>query len=456
MLAGRPTQGIAFGELLALYADDSTLTPALRGLTLEDVSFFDGTELADASPAGLLLGATPIVELTIDDEPWCDVLAAASDGDVTCEIMRITADTTMLDLDVDLGALPILAALPELRRLPLAENLDVIATGAPVLDARLDELNLFATAIGEIPVTAAVAASPAVASVRVADIPVDDTNPDDGGYGRRDLVVDCSALACAPRDARRRRCRRCARAGGRLQDVGRAFRDHRSQGSPPIAVAALGSALPPAIDLSDVVVGTLDQADFPWEDVDLTSAGLQDFARTGATLDWHLGVSLIGARSGPGPFDTTITVDLPPGFRSFAPSRVRPAPAARSELVPAAGTLTGPAITAGPDGQRLTWTVEDLAVDTDYTLSFRTTPGLELGDARATARVAITERGGDDRGRRARARRRRCFVRPGRGAGGRERRPVPRVHRRRGRRRPVRLPLDAARPGRCASQPPRR
>ena len=59
----------------------------------------------------------------------------------------------------------------------------------------------------------------------------------------------------------------------------------------------------------------------------------------------------------------------------------------------------------GPDGQRLTWTVEDLAADTDYTLSFRTTPGLELGDAAATARVEIASGAATTAGRRARRRR---------------------------------------------------
>ena len=138
-----------------------------------------------------------------------------------------------------------------------------------------------------------------------------------------------------------------------------------------------------------MIVGSLDQSDFPWEDVDLTTAGLQEFARTGSTLDWNLHLTIAGSRAGAGPFDTTVAVTLPPGFRYFTPSPIRPAPAALNTLTPEAGTITGPLPDDGPNGQVLTWTIADLAVDTDYTLSFRTTPGLVLGQARATARITI-------------------------------------------------------------------
>ena len=128
---------------------------------------------------------------------------------------------------------PILAAHPDLRRIPLAANVAVFVD-APVLDARLNELNLFATAIGQISVAAAFAASPAVGSVRIADIPVDDTNPDDGGYGRRDLVVDCSGAFTCPSGSTLADAAAAGAlvAGGRLQDVGRAFVDHTVAGDP--------------------------------------------------------------------------------------------------------------------------------------------------------------------------------------------------------------------------------
>ena len=108
-----------------------------------------------------------------------------------------------------------------------------------------------------------------------------------------------------------------------------------------------------------MIVGTLDQSDFPWEDVDLTTAGLQDFALTGSTLDWTLRLNIDGNRAGPGPFATTVKVTLPPGFRRYAPTPVRPAPAALNSFSPGAGTITGPVATDGPDGQVLVWTIAD-------------------------------------------------------------------------------------------------
>ncbi len=100
-------------------------------------------------------------------------------------------------------------------------------------------------------------------------------------------------------------------------------------------------------------------------------------------------MNIDSSRAGAGPFATTVTVTLPPGFRTFSPTPVRPAPAALNSFTPAAGAVTGPVASDGPDGQVLVWTIADVAVDTDYTLSFRTTPGLTLGQARAVAKVEI-------------------------------------------------------------------
>ena len=264
---------------------------------------------------------------------------------------------------------------------------------APLLDARLDELNLFATDIGQITVTSALDAAPtSVGSVLISDIPVNDTNPNDGAYGRRDLVVDCAhGFDCTNPGATLGQARTAGalRPGAHLQDVGRAFRDHTVAGAPPISLTQIAGAFPGGLDVNDVIVGSLDQADFPWEDVDLATAGLQDFARTGSTLDWSLEISISSARGGPGPFATTVAVTLPPGFRYFTPSLTRPAPAELNTLTPTAGVLTRPTTSDGPNGQVLQWTLGDLLADTDYTLSFRTTPGLELGVATMVAKVSI-------------------------------------------------------------------
>ena len=124
--------------------------------------------------------------------------AAATEGDATCATLGVTSTTTLLELDIDPDAAAILAEHPDLRRIPLAANIAVFVD-APVLDARLNELNLFATGDrSDQRRRPPWPPRPRVGSVRIADIPVDDTNPDDGGYGRRDLVVDCSGAFTCP------------------------------------------------------------------------------------------------------------------------------------------------------------------------------------------------------------------------------------------------------------------
>ena len=153
-------------------------------------------------------------------------------------------------------------------------------------------------------------------------------------------------------------------------------------------MAQIVSALPATLDVNDVIVGSLDQTDFPWEDVDLTTAGLQDFAQH--RLDARLEPALEHRRSraGPGPFTTTVTVSLPPAS-ARSPDTGSPRTRCPDTVTPTAGAVGGPPASDGSDGQILEWTLADVAVDTDYTLSFRTTPGLELGEARAVARVEI-------------------------------------------------------------------
>ena len=182
-LAGEPTQSITLEQFLLLYEAPGPPTQALRDLTLEDLSFFDGTSAADASPAAFLLGATPVADLRFGTQTWCERLAVDTVGVSTCALLGVGATTTLLELDVDPDAAKVLAQHPHLRRVTLAANFPAIVD-APLADARLNELNLFATDIGQIPVTALLDASPAVAAVRISDIPVNDTDPTDGAYGR--------------------------------------------------------------------------------------------------------------------------------------------------------------------------------------------------------------------------------------------------------------------------------
>ena len=109
----------------------------------------------------------------------------------------------------------------------------------------LNELNLFATDLGQIGVSAAIAASPAVGSVRIADIPINDTNPDDGAYGRRDLVVDCTHGFDCSGEATLGQAKTAGALvpGAKLQDVGRAFTDNTAAGTPKPPIT-LGRSTP--------------------------------------------------------------------------------------------------------------------------------------------------------------------------------------------------------------------
>src|SRR5262249_55534287 len=121
-LAGRPTQSVTFGELLELYGPSGTPNAALRDLTLDEVSVFDGTPFADASPAAFLLGSTPVVSIDYGAQTWCARLASDTADDehpATCATLGVGPTTTLLELDVDEKAAAVFAAHPDLRRVPL-------------------------------------------------------------------------------------------------------------------------------------------------------------------------------------------------------------------------------------------------------------------------------------------------------------------------------------------------
>ena len=363
----------------------------LRDLTLEDVSFFDGTPFANASPAAFLLGGTPVVDLRYGTETWCERLAADTEGASTCTSLGVDSSDDALGARRrhDSGGSARTAPRPAARPIGIEHGRVRRCAGArrpleraqPVRDRyRSDHgdlgdrcrprpsgrsASLTSRSTTRIPTTAPTAAATWWSTVRAV-----------------------STAPVAPHSVRPEQRAPCSPAPvSRTSDApspttpSPGIRRSLSRRSP--------AALPPTLDLNDVIVGTLDQSDFPWEDVDLTTSGLQDFARTGSTLDWNVLLSISSARGGPGPFATTITVSLPPGFRYFTPTPARPAPAALNSFTPAAGTVSGPVATDGPSGQVLVWTVADVLPDTDYTLTFRTTPGLELGQAQATAKIEI-------------------------------------------------------------------
>src|SRR4029079_19293087 len=76
-------------------------------------------------------------------------------------------------------------------------------------------------------------------------------------------------------------------------------------------------------------------------------------------------------------------------YRYFRPTPARPAPAELKTLTPPTGSFGEPVGTDTPYGQTVTCSITGVLPDTEYTLSFRTTPGLTLGISRVVARVQI-------------------------------------------------------------------
>ena len=189
---GCPTQSVTLGSSSSCTTHPGPADTGPARLTLEDVAFFEGTPLADVITGGVPArgNADHRHELRNADR---GVRSSPPTRTATPPVHRSgSVRHDLLELDADADAAAVLADQPDLRRVRLRTNFDAFVD-APVADARLNELNLFATDLGQVSVSDAIDASPAVGSVRIADIPVNDTNPDDGAYGRRDLVVDCSA-----------------------------------------------------------------------------------------------------------------------------------------------------------------------------------------------------------------------------------------------------------------------
>ena len=227
--AGEPTQSITFEQFLALYDPPGPPTQALRELTLEDIAL-----LRRHAPGRRQPCRVP------DRRHAARQLHFGVDRDVVRPRARPTRRatnraprsvsvpaTTLMELDVEEAAAAVLAAHPDLRRIPMRPQPGGLRRrardGRPAQRAQ--------------PVRHADRAgqrrrrcrlSPAIGSVRIADIPIDDSNPDDGPYGRRDLVVDCAgAFACtAAATLADAKAAGALQPGAKLQDVGRAFFDH--------------------------------------------------------------------------------------------------------------------------------------------------------------------------------------------------------------------------------------
>ena len=136
--------------------------------------------------------------------------------------------------------------------------------------------------------------------------------------GRRTLVVDCSgAFTCPPGSTLGDTLAAGAlRADAVLADVAPAFGI--------LKVGDITAALPATLEVNDVITGYLEKADFPWEDLELTTTGIQDYASVGATTAVHIDFRVTEPAGNP--TDGRIRMMLPPGWR-YVPGSTVVAPA---------------------------------------------------------------------------------------------------------------------------------
>ena len=98
---------------------------------------------------------------------------------------------------------------------------------------------------------------------------------------------------------------------------------------------------------------------------------------------------------GEAPHTATVKVTLPAGFRYFAGNaNLTPASSELNVLTPSAGPVSRPTVVTTSASTVLTWQLTGLASNTDYTLTFRTSPSIALGSSSATADVRIGSRTG--------------------------------------------------------------
>lgn len=364
-----PIQSVTIGDLLDLLSAGVAPGSPLAELRLGDLDVND-SPFAAITPAGFELGTTPVRELvTSTGAAWCD--AFASETGKTCDDIGVPPGSgrSLMELDLDANAALLLAEHPDLRRPPLGPNLPALrAADAPITHARLDDLNLGVTRIGDLGLAAAIA----VPGSDVGAVSLDSlTAPE------RALVADCSlaGFTCTGHTFVEALLAGALRPGVSLADAGRHYG--------AVTVADLGADLLGPIEVNDVVTGALDASDFPWEDLDLATAGVQEYSDDVHTVDETLTVRVASTDSNPVAAD--VQMQLPAGFRLD--------PRVRGGVDPVLldgppGALATLASTSYDDvASRLRWTVTGLTPNVDYQLRVRVLPGLQVGSGQVTARV---------------------------------------------------------------------
>ena len=409
-------------------------TQALRDSLSTDISFFDGTRLADASPAAFLLGAPRSPTCTSAPRRGAPGSPPTRTATRTCAALGVGAATTLFELDIDPDAAAVFAAHPDLRRIPIAANIADFV-GAPVLDARLNELNLFATDH-----------RPDQRRLRRGRIAGRRLGADRRHPGqrhqprRRRRTVGATSSSTAPEafvcSAGRRwptppRPAHCAPVPACRTSAGPS-----SITPPPVlrrsSLAADRRRPACRLDINDVIVGSSTSPTSPGRTSTSRPPVLQDFARTGC--DARLGSRPLDHRPLTGRSGTVQRHgDGHPSDRVplLPPTPVRPAPAVLNLFDAGAGLVTGPTTTAPTDscscGHRRSRRRHRPTRSPSGPRPASTRSGTAVAGSRsrtARRRPPASSASIDDRRR---------IRRHGVGAAGRERRALPRVCRPRGR-----------------------
>lgn len=356
-LAGRPLQSLTFGQVL------TAIGPATVQLEQLDLS---NTPLVNVSSAALALGNTPLNQLLFDSSTaWCDKLSQVTGGTKTCfgpnSIGGYSVSSTLLELELRADTAQILADHPELHTLPIKLNLNALRNaGAPILQETFATLGLGVSKVGDMPIATAIAATPGIGSLTVADI------------GNTSLTLDCVVAACPPASALA-----SLQTTGQVQARGR-IRDFTSSISTK-TLDDVAASLPADLTLNDVLIGLSEAQDFSWETLDLVTSGIQESVAGAATVGYSVQVVATG---GTGPFDGTVNVALPAGWRYRAGT---------AAITPAVSLpLSEPTRTYSHTASTLGFTLTGFMPGVTYTISFTALPGFVLGAAAsvATAEVA--------------------------------------------------------------------
>ena len=373
-LAARPVQTVTLGQVI-------DRAPAALAALRPDQLDLRRTVLADATPAAWALGTTPVRQLIYSGgATFCEVLREAQDpvpgatADAFCDATGITPTMTMFQIDLDPHLAGVVATAPELHSPPIAPNLLALRAGdgaaqhsAPLLDLPLPALGLGVSRAGDVPLVDLVETTGPVASLTLKSL------------GDLAAVADCSLIDCTASGTvtlGQARTARALRTDATLRSI--------SVELPAIKLDDVAAQLAPDVDLNDLLVGTLEADQFPWEELDLVASGVQQYVPNPnfvhATIP--LGVCSGDAGDCPDVVSGTVTLTLP---RSF---RVRTG----SASIDGGATVGAVSTTSTASSTVVTIAVGNVTPNVTASLGVDLLPGFTLGSYTVAAKAALAGR----------------------------------------------------------------